>query len=51
VRRRDGGNASVREEYFIRAASGYFEPRRSCSKFMEVLAVFDASSRRLLLPK
>jgi hypothetical protein len=27
------------------------EPRRSCSKFMEVLAVFDASSRRLLLPK
>ncbi len=50
--RQDGGSASVSAEHFIRAASDYFPSRdEELLEYMELLAVFEASSRRLLPPK
>jgi transitional endoplasmic reticulum ATPase len=50
--RQDGGSARVSAEHFIRAASDYFPSRdEELLEYMELLAVFEASSRRLLPPK
>jgi len=50
---REGGpNASVGAEQFVRAASDYFPSRdEELLEYMELLAVFEASSRRLLPKK
>ena len=46
------GNAEVSEERFIRAAADYFPSRDTeLLEYMELLAVFEASSRRLLPAK
>ncbi|HET8775846.1 MAG TPA: AAA family ATPase [Thermoanaerobaculia bacterium] len=46
------GQAEVSEERFIRAAADYFPSRDAeLLEYMELLAVFEASSRRLLPPK
>jgi transitional endoplasmic reticulum ATPase len=50
--RQDGGSATVSADHFIRAASDYFPSRdEELLEYMELLAVFEASSRRLLPPK
>ena len=48
--RRDGAaNAPVIAEHFLRAASDYFPSRDAeLLEYMELLAVFETSSRRLL---
>ncbi|MFL6253397.1 MAG: ATP-binding protein [Pyrinomonadaceae bacterium] len=50
---REGGtSASVTAEHFLRAATDYFPSRDSeLLEYMELLAVFEASSRRLLPAK
>ena len=46
------GSTTVAAEQFIRAASDYFPSRdEELLEYMELLAVFEASSRRLLPPK
>ena len=50
--REAGGDAPVKAEHFERAASDYFPSRDAeLLEYMELLAVFEASSRRLLPPK
>jgi SpoVK/Ycf46/Vps4 family AAA+-type ATPase len=50
--REAGGDASVGDEHFLRAASDYFPSRDvELLEYMELLAVFEASSRRLLPAK
>jgi AAA+ superfamily predicted ATPase len=50
--RERGGDAIVGAEQFVRAASDYFPSRdEELLEYMELLAVFEASSRRLLPPK
>jgi SpoVK/Ycf46/Vps4 family AAA+-type ATPase len=50
--REGGSNASVGADQFIRAASDYFPSRdEELLEYMELLAVFEASSRRLLPKK
>ncbi|HTL45088.1 MAG TPA: AAA family ATPase [Vicinamibacterales bacterium] len=47
-----GGDAPVTQEHLTRAASDYFPSRDAeLLEYMELLAVFEASSRRLLPPK
>ncbi|CAN5778174.1 MAG: ATP-binding protein [Acidobacteria bacterium] len=47
--RESGDNASVEKEHFIRAASDYFPSRDiELLEYMELLAVFESSSRRFL---
>ena len=50
---REGGtNATVNAEHFLRAATDYFPSRDTeLLEYMELLAVFEASSRRLLPAK
>ena len=50
--RESGGDASVTAAHFEKAASDYFPSRDAeLLEYMELLAVFEASSRRLLPPK
>jgi SpoVK/Ycf46/Vps4 family AAA+-type ATPase len=50
--REAGGDAPVKQAHLERAAADYFPSRDSeLLEFMELLAVFEASSRRLLPPK
>ena len=50
--REAGGEASVEDRHFVRAASDYFPSRDvELLEYMELLAVFEASSRRLLPAK
>ncbi|HEU4402704.1 MAG TPA: AAA family ATPase, partial [Candidatus Polarisedimenticolia bacterium] len=50
--RQSGGDAPVTGEHLIRAAADYFPSRDiELLEYMELLAVFEASSRRLLPPK
>src|SRR5215216_4620187 len=50
--REQGGDAIVGAGQFVRAASDYFPSRdEELLEYMELLAVFEASSRRLLPPK
>lgn len=50
--REGGGDAPVTAEHFVSAASDYFPSRDAeLLEYMELLAVFEASSRRLLPPK
>ena len=50
--REAGGEAAVEAAHFERAASDYFPSRdNELLEYMELLAVFEASSRRLLPPK
>ena len=50
--RESGDNASVEREHFIRAASDYFPSRDiELLEYMELLAVFESSSRRFLPAK
>ena len=47
--RESGDNATVRKEHFIRAANDYFPSRDlELLEYMELLAVFESSSRRFL---
>ncbi|MCA1556614.1 MAG: AAA family ATPase [Acidobacteria bacterium] len=47
-----GGDAAVRAEHFLRAADDYFPSRDvELLEYMELLAVFETSSRRLLPAK
>jgi transitional endoplasmic reticulum ATPase len=47
-----GGEADVTADHLLRAASDYFPSRdQELLDYMELLAVFEASSRRLLPPK
>jgi transitional endoplasmic reticulum ATPase len=47
-----GGEASIEAAHFIRAAADYFPSRDvELLEYMELLAVFETSSRRLLPPK
>jgi AAA+ superfamily predicted ATPase len=47
-----GGEAPVTAEHLVRAAADYFPSRdQELLDYMELLAVFEASSRRLLPPK
>ena len=51
-RARGGRRAPVSAEHFMRAAADYFPSRdEELLEYMELLAVFEASSRRLLPPK
>ena len=50
--REAGGDAPVTAEHFEKAAADYFPSRDAeLLEYMELLAVFEASSRRLLPPK
>ncbi|MCG3192187.1 MAG: AAA family ATPase [Thermoanaerobaculia bacterium] len=50
--RETGGEAPVLPEHFVKAAHDYFPSRDvELLEYMELLAVFEASSRRLLPPK
>ena len=50
--REGGGDAPVTAEHFVKAAADYFPSRDAeLLEYMELLAVFEASSRRLLPPK
>jgi hypothetical protein len=50
--RESGGEATITAEHFQHAASDYFPSRdNELLEYMELLAVFEASSRRLLPPK
>ncbi len=50
--REAGGDAPVTAEHFVKAASDYFPSRDAeLLEYMELLAVFEASSRRLLPAK
>jgi SpoVK/Ycf46/Vps4 family AAA+-type ATPase len=50
--RESGGESPVLSEHFIRAANDYFPSRDAeLLEYMELLAVFETSSRRLLPPK
>jgi transitional endoplasmic reticulum ATPase len=50
--RESGGNAEVEARHFVRAAGDYFPSRDvELLEYMELLAVFEASSRRLLPAK
>ncbi len=50
--REAGGDAPVRAEHFLRAATDYFPSRDvELLEYMELLAVFETSSRRLLPAK
>jgi SpoVK/Ycf46/Vps4 family AAA+-type ATPase len=50
--REAGGDAPVKEEHLLRAATDYFPSRDAeLLEYMELLAVFEASSRRLLPAK
>ena len=50
--REAGGDAPVDAEHFARAAADYFPSRDAeLLEYMELLAVFEASSRRLLPAK
>jgi SpoVK/Ycf46/Vps4 family AAA+-type ATPase len=50
--REEGGDAAVTAAHLARAASDYFPSRdQELLDYMELLAVFEASSRRLLPPK
>jgi hypothetical protein len=50
--RESGGEAVVTAEHLRRAAADYFPSRDAeLLEYMELLAVFEASSRRLLPPK
>lgn len=50
--RASGGDTPVSEEHFLAAARDYFPSRDvELLEYMELLAVFEASSRRLLPPK
>jgi hypothetical protein len=50
--REAGGEATVEAAHFARAASDYFPSRDvELLEYMELLAVFEASSRRLLPAK
>ncbi|MHB8799040.1 MAG: ATP-binding protein [Thermoanaerobaculia bacterium] len=50
--RESGGDAPVTAEHFVKAASDYFPSRDAeLLEYMELLAVFEASSRRLLPAK
>jgi SpoVK/Ycf46/Vps4 family AAA+-type ATPase len=50
--RAEGGDKPVSEEHFLAAARDYFPSRDvELLEYMELLAVFEASSRRLLPPK
>ncbi|HPK70923.1 MAG TPA: hypothetical protein PLN93_03190, partial [Vicinamibacterales bacterium] len=50
--REAGGEATVEGRHFERAAADYFPSRDAeLLEYMELLAVFEASSRRLLPPK
>lgn len=47
-----GGDATVTADHLVRAAADYFPSRdQELLDYMELLAVFEASSRRLLPPK
>ena len=47
--RESGDNASVEKEHFVRAANDYFPSRDiELLEYMELLAVFESSSRRFL---
>ncbi len=47
-----GGDAAVTADHLVRAAADYFPSRdQELLDYMELLAVFEASSRRLLPPK
>jgi len=47
--RESGDSASVKKEHFIRAADDYFPSRDiELLEYMEMLAVFESSSRRFL---
>jgi hypothetical protein len=49
---RGTGDAAVTADHFVAAASDYFPSRDvELLEYMELLAVFEASSRRLLPPK
>ena len=50
--REAGGEAKVKQEHFLRAATDYFPSRDAeMIEYMELLAVFESSSRRLLPAK
>jgi AAA+ superfamily predicted ATPase len=50
--REDGGEAPVTAAHFVRAAADYFPSRdQELLEYMELLAVFESSSRRLLPAK
>jgi len=50
--RADGGDAAVTADHMLRAAADYFPSRdQELLEYMELLAVFEASSRRLLPAK
>ncbi|MCA1626718.1 MAG: hypothetical protein LC742_01970, partial [Acidobacteria bacterium] len=50
--REAGADAAVTAEHFLRAAADYFPSRDTeLLEYMELLAVFEASSRRLLPAK
>ena len=50
--REAGGDAEVKPEHLVRAARDYFPSRDAeLLEYMELLAVFEASSRRLLPAK
>ena len=50
--REGGGDAPVTADHFVKAAADYFPSRDAeLLEYMELLAVFEASSRRLLPPK
>lgn len=50
--RESGGDAEVKAEHLAHAAADYFPSRdNELLEYMELLAVFEASSRRLLPPK
>ena len=50
--RESGGDAPVTADHFVKAAADYFPSRDAeLLEYMELLAVFEASSRRLLPPK
>ena len=50
--RQEGASATVSADHFIRAAADYFPSRdEELLEYMELLAVFEASSRRLLPSK
>jgi hypothetical protein len=50
--REDGGEASVTAGHLVRAAADYFPSRdQELLDYMELLAVFESSSRRLLPAK
>jgi hypothetical protein len=50
--RQDGGDAEVTEKHFAAAARDYFPSRDAeLLEYMELLAVFESSSRRLLPAK